>query len=60
MNQIVAPNYIATLNTRLYYVPVCDHRKTLYIVIIVITLLIFIQLVSRKKFDSINAIHYFW
>lgn len=45
MNQIVAPNYIATLNTRLYYAPVCDHRKTLYIVIIVITLLISIQLV---------------
>lgn len=46
MNQIVALNYRATLNTRLHYAPVCDLRKTLHIVIIVITLLISIQLLE--------------
>lgn len=38
MNQIVPPNYIATLNTRLHYAPVWERTKMSYIVIIVITL----------------------
>lgn len=42
MNQIVAPNYIATLNTGLHCAAVWDQegKKTFYIVIIVISLLI--------------------
>lgn len=34
MNQIVPPNYIATLNIRLHYVPVWEREKCLILLLL--------------------------
>lgn len=36
MNQIVPPNYIATLNTRLHYAAVWSEEKRLIVIIVII------------------------